>query len=88
VRIKLPVTAVLGSSIKSRTTIEIVNQWLQEISFYLDCKHNEKVLINVGYGLVGHWTTDSDQLDMAVVTRGKNDINTVRFLTQSAHFVS
>jgi len=30
----------------------------------------------------------SDQLDVAVVTTGKNDINTVRFLTQTARFVS
>jgi len=30
----------------------------------------------------------SDQLDLTVVTRGKNDINTVRFLTQTARFVS
>jgi len=27
-------------------------------------------------------------LDMTMVTRGKNDINTVRFLTQTARFVS
>jgi len=30
----------------------------------------------------------SDPLDVTVVTRGKNDINTVRFLTQTACFVS
>jgi len=30
----------------------------------------------------------SDHLDVVVVTRGKNDINTVSFLTQTAHFVS
>jgi len=30
----------------------------------------------------------SDHLDVAVVTRGKYDINTVRFLTQTARFVS
>jgi len=29
----------------------------------------------------------SDHLDVAVVTRSKNDINTVRFLTQTARFV-
>jgi len=27
-------------------------------------------------------------LDVSVVTRGKNDINTVRFFTQTARFVS
>jgi len=30
----------------------------------------------------------SDHLDVTVITRGKNDINTVRFLTQTARFVS
>jgi len=30
----------------------------------------------------------SDHLDVDVVTQGKNDINTVRFLTQTARFVS
>jgi len=33
-------------------------------------------------------STPSDHLDMAVIKRGKNDINTVRFLTQTARFVS
>jgi len=31
---------------------------------------------------------DVDHLDVAVITRGKNGINTVRFLTQTAPFVS
>jgi len=30
----------------------------------------------------------SEYLDVTVVTRGKNDINTVHFLTQTANFVS
>ena len=30
----------------------------------------------------------SDHLDVAVIKRRKNDINTVRFLTQTARFVS
>jgi len=34
------------------------------------------------------WITDSDQLEVAVVTQGKNDINTVSFLTQTARFMS
>jgi len=29
-----------------------------------------------------------DYVDVAVVTRGKNDMNTARFLTQTACFVS
>jgi len=33
-------------------------------------------------------TLPSEHLDVAVVKRGKNNINTVRFLTQTAHFVS
>jgi len=30
----------------------------------------------------------SDHLDVVVVTRGKNDINTVSFLTRTTRFVS
>jgi len=30
----------------------------------------------------------SDHLDVAMITSGKNYINTARFLTQAAHFVS
>jgi len=37
---------------------------------------------------IGHWTTDSGHLDVTVITRGKNDINTVRFLTKTARFGS
>jgi len=37
-----------------------------------------KIVNDILYILhIGHWTTDSDQLDVAVVTQGKNDINTV-----------
>jgi len=43
-----------------------------------------RTLVYLGY----LYLVPSDQLDMAVITRGKNDINTVCFLTQTARFVS
>jgi len=33
-------------------------------------------------------SSPSEYLDVTVITRGKNDINTDRFLTQTAYFVS
>jgi len=37
---------------------------------------------------IGHCTADSNYLHVTVITRGKNYINTVRFLTKTARFVS
>jgi len=43
---------------------------------FTSCNHSHKA------------PTPSDHLDVTVITRGKNYINIVSFLTQTAHFVS